>query len=363
MKNKSRILFYYFRNFLVGIIFLIGSILFNYTIGDNPKNLKMGIVNHEITSLQQCHDPKLVTSIFHNDTGICNLNMVSCRFLELLTKDDFTDLVWYDSYDEAFYASKRRHTIGFVAFSSNFSLSTQKLLEHGQHEDEVEAELLNNREINIQIDESEYFLTLFMRQKFYESYHNYTLSLLKDCNVSMRLNLSPIQFQDPIYGNKILDMKQYIGPVVTLVFYMFTSVAVTITVFIDEKQKGIWNRTFLCGVEIIEMLSAHIVFYTIVGAIHLFTFIPLMLWFYPTTRTIGLGLIVMYYFLFGLMGIVLGILGGAAFDDYQASMTFGSFFAFIFFFFSGKYFKYLNLSLYFYLNFFPRFCMAITSFI
>lgn len=341
---------------------MVGAVLFNYTIGDNPKNLKLGIVDYEIKSLSQCYDPSLITTKINNDTGICHLNMVSCRFLEILTKEDFVDLIWFSSYDNAFRAAKRRDTVGFVTFSSNFSASTQALLESKDHENE--SELLDNREINIKIDETEFFLTLHMRHKFYESYHNYTLELMKDCNILTRLNLSPIQFLKPIYGKYVLDMKQYVGPVVTLVFYMFTFVAVTISTFIDERQKGIWNRTFLCGVELSEMIFAHIAFNMVAGVIHLFTFIPLMLWYYPATRTIGMGLIVVYYLLFGMMGMILGIMGGASFNDYSAALTFGSFFSFMLFFFSGEFytdhiFYSTNFSC---KSFFNRFRVAFTSF-
>lgn len=53
---------------------------FYLAIGDNPKSLKLGIVNEEIANWQDCYNTSLVTAqVYDYD---CNLTKISCRYLK-----------------------------------------------------------------------------------------------------------------------------------------------------------------------------------------------------------------------------------------------------------------------------------------
>lgn len=58
---------------------------FYLAIGDNPKNLKIGIVNDEVESYEDCFNKSLITTYVHDYT--CDLNKVSCRYLSRIPSD------------------------------------------------------------------------------------------------------------------------------------------------------------------------------------------------------------------------------------------------------------------------------------
>lgn len=53
---------------------------FFLAIGDNPKSLKLGIVNEEVANWQDCYNTSLVTAHLHDYE--CNLTKISCRYLK-----------------------------------------------------------------------------------------------------------------------------------------------------------------------------------------------------------------------------------------------------------------------------------------
>ena len=55
-------------------------------IGKTPNNMRIGIVNSEITKWDTCFDPNLITVSVFNET--CNFNRISCRFVTSLEDSD-----------------------------------------------------------------------------------------------------------------------------------------------------------------------------------------------------------------------------------------------------------------------------------
>lgn len=317
---------------------LLAAVMFKYTIGANPADLVFGVINDEIQSYDDCRNISLITTKPQNDGENCDLKMISCRFLLEIEKEKFGKVVIFKEFDDAYKSARKREIASIIRFSSNFTSSTQALLEIKAHkvEDKVEDDLLNDREIAIWMDETEFFLTVYMKAHFYLIYQNYSNDMLRDCKLPTKINLSPIQIQQPIYGSKTLNMTEFVGPITCIMFYMVTFFCVTVTTFIDERKKGLWNRTLLSGVSLTEMIFGHVTINVFLGIIHACTFIPLMFYHYPNTTQVSLSLIITYYAMFGLFGIGMGILGGAIFNDYTAAMAVGCFFAYLLFFFTGK---------------------------
>lgn len=55
---------------------------FYLAIGDNPQNLKLGVVNDEVQDYRDCLNTSLVTTYAHDYT--CDLTKVSCRYLNII---------------------------------------------------------------------------------------------------------------------------------------------------------------------------------------------------------------------------------------------------------------------------------------
>lgn len=59
---------------------LFGIVCLHNTVGGNPKGLRLGIVNEEVSSHQECTNRSLRT--FQLEDYECRLNKISCRFIK-----------------------------------------------------------------------------------------------------------------------------------------------------------------------------------------------------------------------------------------------------------------------------------------
>lgn len=70
---------------------LIQLSCFYMAVGKTPTNLKIGIVNEEVSRWETCYDPDLKTVTPYNDT--CNFNNLSCRYIMGLDDTDHLNKV------------------------------------------------------------------------------------------------------------------------------------------------------------------------------------------------------------------------------------------------------------------------------
>lgn len=63
---------------------------FYLAIGDNPKNLKLGVVNEEVPNWQDCYNSSLITAQVHDFE--CNLTKISCRYLKDIPPETATQV-------------------------------------------------------------------------------------------------------------------------------------------------------------------------------------------------------------------------------------------------------------------------------
>lgn len=203
--------------------------------GKFPNDLKFGIVNGEITSLNDCRNSSFSKIEWQKDSNSCKIQKISCLFINEV--NTLGQTVFYQNYENAYKDGKQANFVALITFSSNFSFSTEKLLEQDQYH-ENEDELLEDREINIHIDQRNFYFASHYQQTLYDIYQNYTNNLSKYCNISSRINQAPIQFNTPIYGKK--DTNNFlncIGPYMNLLSYLFSFLTVTVVVFIDVRIK------------------------------------------------------------------------------------------------------------------------------
>jgi hypothetical protein len=211
--------------------------LIKLAVGQFPKLIKFGVIDGEIQSLTQCNDTlsNVVKINYINGTDgiekICEMNKISCRFLNAIKEDNFADVILYENYEKASKDIKTGFITVLLQFSSSFSSSTQELLRNVEHDNE--KELFNNREIDVQIDQTDFYLTFHIKRTLRDIYKNYTDSVFTDCKIPTKVNLSPIQFHTPIYGDNDLNVINYLGPCMTLVLFLFSFFFVTVTIFID----------------------------------------------------------------------------------------------------------------------------------
>lgn len=189
--------------------------LFYHSIGGNPKGLKLGVVDDEIESYNDCQNTSLITTFVHDYT--CDLHKISCRVLSEIT-DDIAEKVFYKSYDDAYRDARKGHIIGFIAFAANFSESLNFL----HYKEEVDMQTRKNSIISVYLDQTNQQLTFFLQRRLYDVYKNYSQNVLVDCGLPKQLDNIPIQFLKPIYGSYDNDFKHSMVPafIMLMMFYV-----------------------------------------------------------------------------------------------------------------------------------------------
>lgn len=192
-------------------------------IGGNPIGLKLGIVDDEINSYQDCTNSSLITTFLHDDT--CDLHKVSCRFLNLV-EDEIAIKVFYPTYEAAYADAKKGHVIGIIQFEANFTESLMEVHDlRGKSDDGTRL----NSKIKISLDQTNQQLTFFLQRRLYDVYKEYAETMLIDCDLPKKLDNVPIDFLEPIYGTYEADFKQTMAPAMIMVMMFYIAAGLTVS--------------------------------------------------------------------------------------------------------------------------------------
>jgi ABC-2 family transporter protein len=247
----------------MAIVPLLQIVFFYMAIGGNPIGLKMGVVDDEIMSYEDCFNSSLITTFVHDDT--CDLHKVSCRFLHELN-DSVAIKQYYKTYEEAYDDAKKGKIIGFVHFARNFTESLDAVQTLGKSADDGSAE---NSRIVIRMDQSDLQLTFFMQARFYQTYKQFAENMMSDCQLPIRLGNIPVSFEEPIYGSFDADFKHSMAPPMIMVMMFYIAAGLTVAIFIADRKEGFWNRTLLAGVTLKELMLVHVLTHSVVLVIQL----------------------------------------------------------------------------------------------
>lgn len=282
-------------------------------IGGNPIGLKIGIVDGEIMSYEDCTNSSLITTFVHDFE--CDLHKVSCRFLNDLT-DDVATKVFYDTIEDAYADARKGKIIGIIAFAENFTESL--MVVHGMkgRADEVSR---SNSKIKIYMDQTNQQLTFFLQRRLYDIYKMYSENMLTDCNLPKKLDNVPIEFLQPIYGTYEADFKQTMAPAMIMVMIFYIAAGVTVAIFIHDRKEGFWNRTLLAGVNSAEMMLAHIMIHTVILLIQVFEVIVLVGLVFQSENHGSFFIVTLMFALLGWSGIFFGLLLSCLCDNFMVA--------------------------------------------
>ncbi|KYM87309.1 ABC transporter G family member 20 [Atta colombica] len=116
VKNSIQFLRYY-AGVIFAVVFPILQIgTFIIAIGNNPKNLKIGVVNDEVNN---CSSDSNFGNVW-NDEITCHFDNLSCRFLHNFDSS-IAIQEYYDDFSEAKQAVQNAKLSGLIYFSHNFS--------------------------------------------------------------------------------------------------------------------------------------------------------------------------------------------------------------------------------------------------
>ncbi|KAL0110790.1 hypothetical protein PUN28_014028 [Cardiocondyla obscurior] len=259
-KNSIQFLRYYTGLTFAIALPIVQIFSFIMAVGNDPRDLAIGIVNDEIG---RCDHGKNLTNIW-SDEVTCHFANLSCKFLQSF--EDFLPLQeYYDSVLDASYDVQNGKLRGIIHFNQNFSKALQKRLEKSKNT--KDSDLLASQ-FNVFLDMSDRPIALYLQKRMFDHFINTYENIMRDCKYSPKLTDPPIRFEEPIYGTTDLNFKDYMMPTFILSLIFLLANAISTPLIITERLEGVWERSIVQGVKTEEILLSHVIIQTVVIVIH-----------------------------------------------------------------------------------------------
>ncbi|XP_024879604.1 ABC transporter G family member 20-like isoform X2 [Temnothorax curvispinosus] len=263
--------FRYYTGLIFAIVFPILQVaVFLGGIGQDPKDLKIGIVNDEASN---CDYGSNLGNIW-NDEITCHFGNLSCRFLHNFD-DSIAIKKYYDNVLEASHDVQNGELVGIIHFSQNFSEALQIRVEISNFA--KDSDLLASQ-IQVFLDMGDRQIGLITQKKLFDHFLEVYEDIMRDCKYSPKLGTPPIRFEDPIYGTTDLNYADYMTPPYILILVFFLATTISTTLIITERLEGVWDRSVVQGVRTEEIVLSHIVIQSFIIIIHT---IMILLLFFP----------------------------------------------------------------------------------
>lgn len=196
---------------------LLQCTCFYLAIGDNPKNLKIGVVNDELNHYMDCYNSSLITASIRNSTNeyethFCDLYKISCRYLNEIPVE-IAEQIHFTTYAAAYAEAKKANIIGFVHFAENFTEAINDIQINGR---DANVGSFENGEISIRLDMSNQQVAYFLERKLREFFGDFAKKLMVDCGYPEALGTIPVHFEDPVYSTFDTEFKEYAAPGVVM---------------------------------------------------------------------------------------------------------------------------------------------------
>ncbi|XP_071867189.1 ABC transporter G family member 23 [Bombus fervidus] len=241
--------------FLFSIILPVLEImLFFHTIGLDPKNLKIYVVNEEIGA---CNNQKYLGNItYYDEEQTCKLTDLSCRFIAGMD-DDILKMKFYDNYEKAKEElMNNRDAVGIMYFQRNFSLGMEQKLENMLT---VSDDVISTSIIDVELHTPGREIILFVKQYLYKMFIEEFEKIAMECRINKKYANIPVKFEDPIYGKNEMDFGAYVTPVFLLTMLFVLATSISSSAIIVDRHSGIWDRILVQGVTTAEILIAHLI--------------------------------------------------------------------------------------------------------
>ncbi|XP_050310150.1 ABC transporter G family member 20 [Anthonomus grandis grandis] len=231
--------------FIVGLP-VAQMVLFCLSVGHDPKNIAVSVVNNEINyPMERCqYKPG------------CNATYLSCNFLDYVVHNYSIILKYYATEGEARRTVEKGHSWAMMVVPYNFSDALRSRIENGKDTPEWD---LNNTFIDIYADKSNENIATFLTRDLYYGIQDYAKSYLRECDINPKVFGIPVKFERPIYGYGEPDFTDFAAPGVILTIIFFMAVALTSGAMLLERNEGILERSLVNGITGTEMLFSQVI--------------------------------------------------------------------------------------------------------
>ncbi|CAH0696987.1 unnamed protein product [Spodoptera exigua] len=272
-------------------------ILFCLAIGRDPSGLKLAIVNDDV---------RIIDGYCPYNSS-CSMKNLSCRYLDNLNNHTIKE--YYANLTDALKAVEDGEAWGALYFNENY---TDSLVARLALADTADNETITSSEVQVWLDMSNQQIGLMLNRDIQFSYRDFAKDLLQTCEYNPKLGDIPIDFMDPIYGNKNPSFTDFVAPGVILTIVFFLAVALTSSALIVERMEGLLDRSWVAGVSPGEILFSHVVTQFVVMCGQTALVLIFMISVFGVKNNGNIVFVIMLTLLQGLCGMCFGFVISAA---------------------------------------------------
>ncbi|XP_075228584.1 ABC transporter G family member 23-like [Lycorma delicatula] len=296
---------------------IVQCILFNMTIGHDPKGLHLAVVNEELEhGLQDCQ--KIPYRGCYMDLPL------SCRYLRTLTeKEMFVDE--YVDLNSAKRAVEKNDAWALLYFRNNY---TESLMDRLNNTLRVSDESLDWSEVVIWMDMSNEYIGNLLKRDMIYSYIDFVKELYYDCGWPVRAAGIPIEMHKAIFGNNNAIFVHFAAPAIIGLFEFYLPMMFTVGAILMEKRSGLLERSRIAGITVYELIIAHVFVASIVLIIQTISMMIILFVLFDNPMVGSVTLISGLLTLIGMNGMAYGLMCAVICDSDMAAtlMGLGSFF-------------------------------------
>ncbi|XP_053697536.1 ABC transporter G family member 20 [Sabethes cyaneus] len=315
------------KNFLwmwrnVGVMaFIIGLpvgqiVLFCWAIGHDPVGLKVAVANYE---LEQAN---LSIASCPVNPG-CNYTMLSCRYLANLRNRSIDVQLFENEYDANDQVAHGKAWASMV-FAHNYS---EALFQRSENIRKVSEWTLDKSSVIVSMDMSNQQIGTLLYRDIQYAYFSFIESILTDCDVNPSNGRLPIQWNQPVYGERTPNFTDFAAPGVILTIIFFLSVALTSGAMLIERNEGILERCLVSGITGVEILFSHVTTQFLVMCGQTTLVILFSFYVFDITNRGEIVWVVLLTILTGLCGMCFGFVVSCSCDNERSAtyLAMGSF--------------------------------------
>ncbi|KAL1498316.1 hypothetical protein ABEB36_009132 [Hypothenemus hampei] len=265
----------FYRN-IGGILFLITFPIcqmwfFVNSVGTEPKQLKLGIVNNEsMTTLCENFDWNSTAIYEDND---CHFRNLTCRFLNYLEHPMF-DKILYHSIETAIEGVKHGEIIGVLYMPANFSETFEERIRLGKDSDDW---IVNYGELKVYMDMTNKFTGVILATKMFDLFTKFQEELFQECHLQKKISNIPIQ-ENYLYVKKDAPLTISVTPGMAVLLVFLLGSTMTSQIIIKEKLDGVWDRSIIAGVSSLEITLSHLSIQSIIMLVECIEVFIMIVW-------------------------------------------------------------------------------------
>ncbi|KAK4878703.1 hypothetical protein RN001_011209 [Aquatica leii] len=270
-------------------VFLVS--LFCLTIGHDPINLKVAVVNYE-TRNKHC-----------NDTLSCESPEISCHYLRYLNQRGLV-LLPYESEQSAVQSVQKGETYASIVIKKNYSRAMHARAHHWQN---LKITDLEQSSIDVVRDVSTKHIALYIQVYLYQSFEKFFYEYIDSCGINKREMTLPLQWEI-VYGKMNPNFTDFSIPGILLSLAFIVGVILTAWAMFIERNEASLDRNLVMGVNKIELLVSHIVVEFVMMVVQMILTMACTFILFGMTIKGSLLLTAILLSLTGLCGICFGLL-------------------------------------------------------